>query len=129
MADATAIAAAANKRIECLAEAIENISIGLITKTINATTNPDTISPIAIKFVDDARAELRSSLREFLLPLLRVVEPRQGYQPDTPESEMPLCLECQRHFVCADRLCPHWQKALKANVNRVVEEETGGDAA
>lgn len=119
------VVAAANTRIEKLADAIENVAIGLITKTINTTASPNSISPLAIKFVDDARAELRSSLRDFLQPLLRIVEPRQGYQPDTPESEMPLCLECQRHFVCADRLCPHWRAALKVNANRVIEDNSG----
>lgn len=60
-------------RIESIADAFENLSLGLTAKQIARSRSTDGVTPpILDKFVVEARAELRSALREFLKPIVRI---------------------------------------------------------
>lgn len=112
-------------RIEVLAEAVENLALGIASKMVARAKDTEP-RPMVDDFVASARQQLRDALKEFLSPMLRLIDngPRQH---DTENRAM--CAECNRHFICADSNCPHWHKAIRIAVAGTTTEDDRGDAA
>lgn len=129
-----ALSAAQNTKVETLADAIESLVMGVASSIISKTEGKAP-SDIAAKFMVDARFNVRVALRDFLIPALRLVEPRQPYTNDTEsigfinKDERVKCGECNRHFICADTRCPHWHKAVRQTINPATPDVPGGNAA
>jgi hypothetical protein len=107
---------AQNTKIEVLAEALETLMLSVAGSVLTKASG-EKQSALAKRFGKDAREQLRTALRDFLQPALRLVEggARQPYEDSVPEDDRIACRACHRHFICGDPLCPEWHASLKAH--------------
>lgn len=106
---------AQNTKVEQLAEAIENMALGILATKSNPASPP---SKLAKDFLASARADIRTKLQAFLVPALNLIEggPRQGEQEDREPDDRIMCAACKRHSICSDIRCPNWHKAIQAGI-------------
>lgn len=124
---------AQNTKVEELAEAIENMALGILATKSNPAKPA---SKLAKDFLTAARADVRAKLQAFLVPALNLIEggPRQGEQEDREPDDRIMCPACKRHSICADIRCPNWHKAIQAGIAKStgvvqVEEDDGPEVA
>ena len=104
-----------NTRVEGLAEAIENLAIGVGASALEKVGAKKSKEVQA--FIAQARTELRGALREFLTPLLRVVDgARQPYSPETPAEDRVICGFCKKDHMCSQPNCERWHSAVRAKI-------------
>lgn len=119
-----------NTRIEELAEAIENLAIGISASAMHKVNPEQAASKEVQQFMKDARTEIRQKLRGFMIPSLRVVEPRQPYNEAVPIMDRVICGFCKKDHICSQPNCKQWHDSVKAKVAAVVSgDDKPPDAA
>jgi hypothetical protein len=102
-----------NTRIEAIAEAVENMAVGIAAKQIARSKSTDgSTPPILDAFVTDAQIELRKALSEFLRPLVRLVDAEPQKQQVDAGDPGVVCANCLGHFPCGST-CEHWALAIR----------------
>lgn len=121
-----------NTKIEELAEALENLSIGVSSSALNKVDSDQAPHPMVRQFLEDARLDIRVKLAAFLQPALNLIEGgvRQPYPSDTPAGDIVTCEKCKHAFICSDTSCPWWHKAVrKHEEEKLAAEDDGPEVA
>lgn len=106
-----------NSKVEALAEAIESLTIAIAADALQKVTEQ------SHREIDDAlrvsRSEVRESLRGFLRPLLRVLEPTTYDDATYPKETQVVCGFCHKNRPCrtASGSCQYWAAAVRASVD------------
>lgn len=111
-------------KIERVIESFEDLANAVIDGRATSSRARRSEINAAMDAVREARAELATSLREFLQPRLNLMQ--GGRQQDDADENPVVCRRCGERTICADSNCPHWHAAIrdKLAVDKATREIT-----
>lgn len=117
-------------RTEELAEAIENLCIGICSDALQKVTGEN--HKKIKNFLADSQRDLRTALAGFHAPALRVVGGAQRYSEAIPPEDRVHCNKCGADHICANLQCDDWHASIRAKIASAVgvdDDEDGPEAA
>jgi hypothetical protein len=122
---AAPLSTAQNSRVEALAEAIENLAIGVSATAMEKVGGQS--NKQVRDFIASARVELRSKLREFLTPSFNIIDGGLGRYPEyVAKEDRVTCGSCGNDFRCGPS-CEHWASAVRAKIGESVGHDGEDD--
>lgn len=98
-------------KIESMAESIESMALAVASVMI-ARCKGDVSKPLQT-CLDNARTDLRQTLREFLAPALRLASGAHQENQVVSDAERVRCSRCSRTQPCSDN-CMSWHRTIRA---------------